>query len=74
MDKEQLELCTDYLLSAFGYATAAGFSAIVNGQVNHDQVTRFPSGNEYMSKDLWQEIKATVAGMVSPSGKVRSTR
>jgi hypothetical protein len=53
MDKEQLELYTDYLLSTFGYATATGLSAMVNGQVSHDQVTRFLSGDEYTSKDLW---------------------
>jgi hypothetical protein len=60
MDKTQLELYTDYLLSTFGYATATGLSAMVNGQVSHDQVTRFLSGDEYTSKDLWQEVKATV--------------
>jgi hypothetical protein len=60
MDKENLELYTDYLLSTFGYATATGLSAMVNGQVSHDQVTRFLSGEEYTSKDLWQEVKATV--------------
>ena len=60
MDKAQLELYTDYLLSTFGYATATGLSAMVNGQVSHDQVTRFLSGEEYTSKDLWQEVKPTV--------------
>jgi hypothetical protein len=60
MDKEQLELYTDYLLSTFGYATATGLSAMVNGQVSHDQVTRFLSGDEYTSKDLWQGVKGTV--------------
>jgi len=43
MNKEQLELYTDYLLSTFGYATATGLSALVNGQVSHDQITRFLS-------------------------------
>lgn len=60
MNKEQLELYTDYLLSTFGNATATGLSAMVNGQVSHDQITRFLSGEEYTSKDLWQEVKATV--------------
>ena len=63
MDKAQLELYTDYLLSTFGYVTATGLSAMVNGQVSHDQVTRFLSGDEYTSKDLWQEVKATVRKM-----------
>ena len=60
MNKERLELYTDYLLSTFGYATATGLSAMVNGQVSHDQITRFLSEEEYTSKNLWQEVKATV--------------
>jgi len=60
MNKEHLELYTDYLLSTFGYATATGLSQMVNGQVSHDQITRFLSGQEYTSKDLWMEVKATV--------------
>lgn len=60
MNKEHLELYTDYLLSTFGYATATGLSGMVNGQVSHDQITRFLSEDEYTSKDLWQEVKGTV--------------
>lgn len=60
MNKEHLDLYTDYLLSAFGKTTATGLSALVDGQVSHDQVTRFLSGEEYTSKELWQEVKATV--------------
>lgn len=60
MNKEYLELYTDYLLSTFGHATATGLSALVNGQVSHDQITRFLSGGEYTSKDLWLEVKSTV--------------
>ena len=46
MHKENLELYTDYLLGTFGYATARGLSAKVNGQVRHDQVPRVLSGDE----------------------------
>jgi len=60
MNKENLELYTDYLLSTFGYATATGLSRMVDGQVSHDEITRFLSGEEYTSKDLWLEVKPTV--------------
>lgn len=60
MNKEHLELYTDYLLSTFGKATATGLSSLVNGQVSHDQITRFLSDEEYTSKDLWQEVKPMV--------------
>jgi hypothetical protein len=43
MKKANLDLYTDYLLSTFGAATATGLSAMVNGDVSHDQITRFIS-------------------------------
>jgi hypothetical protein len=60
MKKEELELYTDYLISTSGYATATGLSAMLDGEVSHDKVTRFLSEREYTSKDLWREVKATV--------------
>ncbi len=60
MKKAELELYTDYLLSTFGQATATGLSAMVNGEMSHDQVTRFLSEREYTSKDLWRQVKLTV--------------
>lgn len=60
MNKEHLELYTDYLLSTFGYATATGLSRMVAGQVAHDQITRFLSAEEFTSKDLWTLVKPTV--------------
>jgi hypothetical protein len=60
MNKEYLELYTDYLLSTFGYATATGLSQMVEGQISHDQITCFLSGEEQTSKDLWLQVKATV--------------
>lgn len=68
MDKEQLELYTDYLLSTFGYATATGLSRMVDGQVGHDQITRFLSGKEFTSKDLWMMVKPTVREMEQDEG------
>ncbi len=60
MKKENLELYTDYLISNSGYATATGLSAMLDGEVSHDKVTRFLSEREYTSKDLWREVKSTV--------------
>ena len=60
MKKEKLELYTDYLISNNGYATATGLSAMLDGEVSHDQVTRFLSERDYTSKDLWRQVKSTV--------------
>lgn len=60
MKKDDLDLYTDYLLSTFGAATATGLSAMVEGDVSHDRITRFLSEQDYTSKDLWQQVKSTV--------------
>jgi hypothetical protein len=68
MDKRKLELYTDYLISNYGYATATGLSAMVNGAVSHDQITRFLSEREYTSKDLWLSVKAAVRQIEQDDG------
>ena len=55
-------------MSTFGAATATGLSAMVEGDVSHDQVTRFLSAQEYMSKDLWQQVKPTVRSIERDDG------
>lgn len=60
MKKADLELYSDYLLSTFGLSTATGLSSLVEGEVSHDQVTRFLSGSDYTSKDLWRQVKSVV--------------
>lgn len=60
MKKANLDLYTDYLLSTFGATTATGLSAMVEGDVSHDQITRFLSEQDYTSKDLWLQVKSTV--------------
>ena len=68
MTKPDLDLYTDYLLSTFGATTATGLSAMVEGEVSHDQVTRFLSAQQYTSKDLWQSVKRTVRSLESDDG------
>lgn len=68
MDKERLELYTDYLISNFGLATATGLSGLLDGQISHDQVTRFLAERDYTSKDLWLEVKGVVRQTESEDG------
>ena len=60
MDKRLLALYSDYLLSSFGATTATGLSSLLDGQISHDQVTRFLSQAEYTSKQLWHQVKTVV--------------
>jgi len=68
MDNKLLELYSDYLLSSFGATTATGLSALVEGSISHDQVTRFLSGEVYDSKTLWQQVKSTVRSIEDEDG------
>jgi hypothetical protein len=65
MKIDYTELYTDYLISGNGYATATGLSSLMEGDVSHDQITRFLSKQEYNSKDLWKQVKSTVRGIES---------
>jgi len=60
MNKELLELYTDYLMSSFSYTTATGLSILSDGQISHDKVTRFLSSEDFTSSSLWELIKPTV--------------
>ncbi len=68
MKKPDLDLYSDYLLSSFGSATATGLSAMVEGDVSHDQITRFLSAQDYTSKHLWQQVKSTIRSVERDDG------
>jgi hypothetical protein len=60
MNKDLLELYSDYLLSAFSHTTATGLSAMSNGEVSHDKITRFLSTEQMDSRTLWRLVKPLV--------------
>ncbi len=69
MNTKKLELYSDYLISCFGAAaTATGLSAMLNGQVSHDEITRFLSERDYTSKDLWLSVKRMVRQVEAEDG------
>lgn len=70
MNKQHLELYTDYLLSTFGYATATGLERMMDGEISHDKTTRFLSEDDYTSKNLWLQVKPTVRKVESDEGVV----
>lgn len=60
MPQDILDIYTDYLICQNQHATAIGLSNLLDGQLSHDQITRFLNRNDYSSKDLWQYIKADI--------------
>jgi hypothetical protein len=70
MTPVNLDLYTDYLLSASGATTATGLSAMIEGAVTHDQVqvTRWLSTQEFTSRDMWLHVKSVVRPVESEAG------
>lgn len=55
-----LDLYSDYLLASFRSTTATGLAALLDGEVSHDQVSRFLSSQKKSSADLWRIVKPMV--------------
>jgi DDE superfamily endonuclease len=70
MDKELLELYSDYLLSSFSYTTATGLSIMTEGEISHDKITRFLSESDLSSKQLWKLVKPTIREIETEDGIV----
>lgn len=68
MDREIFDLYTDYLISSTHERTATGLSALTDGEISHDKVTRFLSREEYDSKALWKEVKPLVRKIEQEEG------
>jgi hypothetical protein len=68
IDKDMLDIYSDYLISSFSQTTATGLSALLDNQISHDKVTRFLSAREYSSKDLWLLIKPTIRKIETDDG------
>lgn len=63
-----LDLYSDYLLASFSATTATGLSELLDGEVSHDQVTRFLSGQKKTSAELWRIVKPLVRKVQSEAG------
>ena len=66
--KQLLDLYSDYLLVSFGATTFTGLSQVPEGQVSHHQVSRYLSGTQKTSADLWLTVKPFVRQVQSSAG------
>jgi hypothetical protein len=62
------ELYSDYLLASFGATTATGLSDLLEGEVSHDQVTRYLAGTKKTASDLWRTVKSFVGDVQAEAG------
>ncbi|XIJ66164.1 hypothetical protein ACGP04_05655 [Piscirickettsia salmonis] len=72
MNKELLDIYSDYLISQNHYATATGLSDLLEGSISHDKVTRFLNKNHFGSKELWSYVKKHVRQYEEEVGGVLS--
>ena len=69
-NKQIFELYLDYLITSFNYTTATGLSQLLDGEISHDQVTRFLAHKELTSSDLWLAVKKDVRRVESENDGV----
>src|SRR4030095_2100800 len=62
------DLYSDYLLASFGATTATGLSELLEGEVSHDQVTRYLAGTKKTASDLWRTVKSFVREVQAEAG------
>lgn len=65
-----LDIYTDYLICQNKYSTSTGLSDMLDGELSHDQITRFLNNNKFSSRDLWSYIKPTLRKHEESSGGV----
>jgi hypothetical protein len=67
-NKQIFERYIDYLMTSFSYTTATGLSALLDGDISHDQLTRFLSHKQFSCADLWKKVKKDVREIESEQG------
>ena len=70
MNKNLLDIYSDYLITQNGHATATGLSQMLDGQISHDKITRFLNSDVATSKDIWQYVKPNIRKIEETTGGV----
>lgn len=70
MKTDLMDIYSDYLISQNHHATATGLAAMFDGEISHDQVSRYLRSGEYGSRELWGYVKADVRRHEQRSGGI----
>jgi hypothetical protein len=68
VDRQFLDLYSDYLISSFGKVTATGLSELLDGELSHDQITSRLRQITGGSPELWHLAKPTIRKHESEDG------
>lgn len=63
-----LDFYSNVILSSFSQLTATGASALTDGVMSHDRVTRFLHSRPVTSRDLWYRVKPMVRSIQCAAG------
>jgi len=66
-----LDLYTDYLMASFSLTTATGMSAMLDGALSHDQISRFLGQGLADQKAYWKHIKPLVRRIETDAGIIK---
>ena len=70
MNKDLLDIYSDYLISQNHHASATGLSDLLDGEISHDKITRFLNSPPAGSKELWQYTKPELRKIEQETGGV----
>jgi len=68
MKKNMLDIYSDYLISSFGATTATGLARLLEGDINHDEVTQWLAHKARTSGEFWVKVKPYVREIESEEG------
>lgn len=71
MNKEMIELYSDYLIASFGQTTATGLAKLLQGSIYHDSITRFLGSETLTAKEQWQLVKPMLRQLENDNPKAK---
>ena len=68
MKTNMLDFYSDYLISSFGATTATGLARLLEGEINHDEVTQWLAHKARTPAEFWVKVKPYVREIESEEG------
>jgi hypothetical protein len=70
MNREPIDLYSDYLNTAFGQTSATNLTRVLNHEISHDTITRFLTNKELTSRDFWKIVKPEIRRIQKPNAMI----
>ena len=60
MNREMIEIYSDFLITSFGQTSATNLEKALDAEISHDAITRFLSDRLFTSRDYWKLVKPVI--------------